>query len=290
MFFIIFPAMQANPGICDILWIYLTHDFGKSKIKQEEKLMKKASRKRALMSALAMLIVSAISLSSATFAWFSSGNAVGVDQIEATVSNSDGSILISATGVGDTWKTQISRADLEAVTTNLLPTTLIPVSATLSKNQFIAGSITDTVFKATGDANSGFVKYTVFIKATTATTVDITPTFNSTVAFVYGGVVQDTNRLLLNANAGRSYYPIDDPSLIATDGNTNDIIDASEATAGALGSVQTATQATGTIQLEMAEGTVYPINVYVWAEGQDAACRGVVLPSTSSLVLTIVKQ
>lgn len=248
----------------------------------------KHTKKRALLSAVAMLIVSAVALSSATYAWFSSGNAVGVDQVQATVSNSDGSILISATGVGDTWKTQLLLTDLQAVATNLMPTTLIPVSATLPDAQFIGGSITDATFAATGDTTAGYIKYTVYIKATAATNVNITPLFNSSVAFVYGGVVQGTNRLLLNATA-RSYYPIENPTLTAADQNTNDIIDASEATAGDLGAIQTAVAQTGNIPLTMAVEQVYPINVYVWAEGQDASCRGIVPPSSSSMTLTISK-
>ncbi len=249
----------------------------------------KHTKKRALLSAVAMLIVSAVALSSATYAWFSSGNAVGVDQVQATVSNSDGSILISATGVGDTWKTQLLLTDLQAVATNLMPTTLVPVSAILDDAQFIGGSITDATFAASGSTTAGYIKYTVYIKATAATNVKITPLFNSSVSFVYGGVVQGANSLLLNANDGRTYYPIDNPTLSAVDTNTNDIIDASEALAGDLGAAQTATQATGDIPLTMAVEQVYPINVYVWAEGQDASCRGVVPPSSSSMTLTISK-
>lgn len=249
----------------------------------------KNTRRRALLSAVAMLIVSAVTLSSATYAWFSSGNAVGVDQIQASVSNSDGSILISATGVGDTWKTQLTLADLQSNASNLLPTTLVPVSATLSKDQFIGGGITDATFTATGLTTAGYVKYTVYVKATVAMNVNITPLFNSSVAFVYGGVKQDTTNLILNGST-RSYYPIDNPALAGViDANTNDIVDASEVPAGSLGSVQTATQATDDIPLAMAAEQIYPITVYIWAEGQDAACRGTVPPSSSSMTLTIAK-
>lgn len=250
----------------------------------------KHTKKGAILSAVSMLVVSAIALSSATFAWFSSGNAVGVDQIQASVSNSDGSILISATGVGDTWKTQLLLSDLTAVASNSLPNALVPVSATLDEQQFIGGSITDATFKASGLTTAGFVKYTVYIKATATTNVNITPTFGSSVAFCYGGVVQGTNSLLLNANAGRSYYPIDNAALEAVDSNTNDIMDPSEVTAGDLGTAQVATQATGNIALNsMVVEQVYPITVYVWAEGQDQSCRGIVPPSSSNMTLTISK-
>lgn len=250
----------------------------------------KHTKKRAVLSAVAMLIVSAIALSSATYAWFSSGNAVGVDQIQATVSNSDGSILISATGAAETWKTQLSLTDLQSNASNRLPATLVPVSVTMGTTpQIIGGSITDATFSATGLTTAGFIEYTVYIKATTATNVNITPLFASSVAFVYGGVVQGSNVLLLNANDGRSYRPIDNTTLTAVDTNTNDIIDPSEVVAGDLGDLQTATQATDDIALSMTAEQIYPIKVLVWAEGQDAACRGIVPPSSSSMTLTISK-
>lgn len=250
----------------------------------------KHTKKRAVLSAVAMLIVSAIALSSATYAWFSSGNAVGVDQIQATVSNSDGSILISATGVGDTWKTQLTLTDLQAVASNRLPATLVPVSVKMGATpQIIGGSITDATFQASGATTAGFIEYTVYIKATAATNVNITPLFNSSVAFVYGGVVQGTNSVLLNANAGRSYRAINNPTLVAVDTNTNDILDPSEVVAGDLADPQTAIQATTNIALSMVIEQVYPIKVLVWAEGQDAACRGIVPPSSSSMTLTVSK-
>lgn len=249
----------------------------------------KHTKKGAILSAVSMLVVSAIALSSATFAWFSSGNAVGVDQIQASVSNSDGSILISATGVGETWKTQLTLTDLQGVASNSLPAALVPVSATLAEQQFIGGSITDATFTATGLTTAGFVKYTVYIKATTAANVNITPVFGSSVAFCYGGVIQGTTSLLLNANAGRSYNPIDNAALVAPDTNTDDILNPSEVTTGDLGAPELATQATANIPLTMAVEQVYPITVYVWAEGQDASCRGIVPPSSSNMTLTVSK-
>jgi len=244
----------------------------------------KHTKKRAILSAVAMLVVSAIALSSATFAWFSSGNSVGVNEVSAQVSNADGSILISANQT--VWKTQLTNADISAVVTNILPANLIPVSATLSKAQVIGGSITDGTFTASGASTSGYIKYTAYLKATVDCTGTITPSFASTAGFVYGGVTQATNTVLLNGG-GRSYYPIDQNNLVATDTSANDIIDPSEAPTG-LGTQQTAA-ATGSIVVTMTANTVYAFTVYVWAEGQDALCRGTVPATAATMTVNVLK-
>lgn len=264
---------------------------------KEEKM--KHTKKRAVLSAVAMLVVSAIALSSATYAWFSAGTSVGVDSISANISNNNGTILISATGAAindGSWKIQLTEADLRAVTTNAFPTEplkmMSAVSTTLSKGQVIGGSITDAKFSTQAAAKTNYIKYTAYLTATADCTVRITPQFTSTVAFCYGGVVQDTNTLLLNTSAGRSYYPIDSASMVdIPDGNFNDIVDPSEA-AGDLGTLQTAVAsgATTFLTLSMTKDLIYPFTVYVWAEGQDAACRGAITSNQSSMIINIAKQ
>jgi len=246
----------------------------------------KHTKKRAIMSAVAMLVVSAIALSSATFAWFSAGNSVSVNEVQASVSNSDGSILISADQVS--WKTNLLLTDLQGVGTNLLPANLVPVSVTLDKSQVIAGSITDQIFKATGTATSGFVRYNAYIKATANCNVTISAIFASSAAFCYGGVVQGSNYKLINSGS-RQYYPIDSGTLTATDASADDIINPAEVTSG-LGSLQTSAPSPGNITLAMTAGTVYTITVYVWAEGQDAACTGVVTATAATMSLTVTKN
>lgn len=62
-------------------------------------------KKRSLIAAIAMLVVSAIVLTSATFAWFSMGNFVDVTSFDAAVSKSDG-LMISADE--SNWDTTIT--------------------------------------------------------------------------------------------------------------------------------------------------------------------------------------
>ena len=57
-------------------------------------------KKHSLVAAIAMLVVSAIVLTSATFAWFSMGTTVGVEALTIGVSESSG-LLISAQPTAD---------------------------------------------------------------------------------------------------------------------------------------------------------------------------------------------
>jgi len=91
-------------------------------------------KKRSLIASIAMLLVSAIVLSTSTYAWFSAGAAVSVEKITASVQKTDGSILISATGAENTWGYTLETATITALFNNasetdyVNPTSLVPVS------------------------------------------------------------------------------------------------------------------------------------------------------------------
>ena len=101
--------------------------------------MKNTIKKRAFVSAIAMLIVSAIVLTSSTFAWFSMSKEASVESMDLTVSSPEG-IQISANAT--TWTASLSvdeifdidpattsRYDAYAGNNNLYPADLIPVSS-----------------------------------------------------------------------------------------------------------------------------------------------------------------
>lgn len=75
--------------------------------------MKKTMKKSALLSSVAMLIVSAIVLTSATYAWFSSSKVVAVEELDASVKVTTG-LLISVDKGGE-WGTQVDFADAVSV-------------------------------------------------------------------------------------------------------------------------------------------------------------------------------
>ena len=74
--------------------------------------MKKTMKKSALLSSVAMLIVSAIVLTSATYAWFSSSKKVYVNELEANVKVTTG-LLISVDKGGE-WGTSFEFNDAVA--------------------------------------------------------------------------------------------------------------------------------------------------------------------------------
>lgn len=101
--------------------------------------MKKTIKKRAFVSAIAMLIVSAIVLTSSTFAWFSMSKEASVESMDLTVSSPEG-IQISANA--SAWTAQLTvdqifntdvnpndRYNAYPGNNNLYPTDLIPVSS-----------------------------------------------------------------------------------------------------------------------------------------------------------------
>lgn len=119
--------------------------------------MKKTIKKRAFVSAIAMLIVSAIVLTSSTFAWFSMSKQATIEQMDLTVSAPEG-IQISANA--SAWTASLTNDDFfnEESTSrykaydgniNLLPKELIPVSSAFKAYNFDTGAM--NFFKATLD-------------------------------------------------------------------------------------------------------------------------------------------
>lgn len=258
-------------------------------------------RNKALLSSLAMLVVTAITLSSATYAWFTAGTVVSVDEISASITNTDGSLLISADG-GTTWGIRASAADMLAYGPNIFPEaggvevvtggTFIPVSVTPSSQQIIAGAINGEThkFTATGNATKGFVKVTVQIKATSAMNVRIAPSFTpGAVPFLYGAVIQGANVRVLGST-GDSYYPIAGPTVECVDTNANDIVDTGDGgfNSSMLGS-QVTVSPTTTIDVSLAANTPETITLLMWAEGQDTNCSGPISASTSAMTLQVTK-
>lgn len=148
--------------------------------------MKKTFKKRAFISAIAMLIVSAIVLTSSTFAWFTMSKKATVEQMNLTVTSPEG-IQISANT--NAWTTAITLSDLtgesgtrfaaDADNTNHFPTELKPSSSRMyvtgsTLPTFFEGSMNDnrelTLTKVT-DATGSYVVFDVFLKVAEAQTV-----------------------------------------------------------------------------------------------------------------------
>ena len=148
--------------------------------------MKKTIKKRAFISAIAMLIVSAIVLTSSTFAWFSMAKRVEVEKMQLNITSPEG-IQISANTnafttslvMGDFTGESGRRFMADSDNTNHFPEVLSPSSSAFrfSANalpRFFAGSI-DAAGKANAnavtDATGGYVVFDLYVKLGVAANV-----------------------------------------------------------------------------------------------------------------------
>ncbi|MBQ8228305.1 MAG: hypothetical protein IJZ88_04755 [Clostridia bacterium] len=157
--------------------------------------MKKTIKKRAFVSAIAMLMVSAIVLTSSTFAWFSMSKEASVESMDLTVSSPEG-IQISANAsawtasltvdqIFDNDDATTSRYDAYEGNNNLYPADLIPVSSNFAKASstgyanFFKATLDDSAMakitavtqsKASQDA-AGLIAFDLFFKVASATPV-----------------------------------------------------------------------------------------------------------------------
>jgi len=254
-------------------------------------------KKRSLVAAIAMLIVSALVLTTATYAWFASNSAARVSKIAATISNSDGSILLSADG-GTTWDVTLDKTDFTA-STGSFATNLTPVSCTTGTSpSFIGGAISDDLFTgAAATQGSDYTYYTVQFKTTADADVTITPTFASAVTYGYGLVYLHNQDPKIYNTGGRSYTPIawdaNPTTVTGNDDNHNAIIDnnATENANDILAENPVTGSASNTaFTLHTTENTVYTIEVWFWAEGQDSTCTGGVSGAEISFILDFSKD
>lgn len=166
-------------------------------------------KKRSFIAALAMLVVSAIVLTSATFAWFTMGDSVSVDTLQAGVAEASG-LQISADGT--TWKSTINSSDiLGAATANgsIVPSQTIndravsPVSS-VGNATFCSGVLQDGQLKITANATSGYYKFPIWIKyagsGSTYVTLDNTDSTVSVVNAVRNGYTAGGTNAANNAD------------------------------------------------------------------------------------------
>lgn len=153
----------------------------------------KKLKKRSFVGAIALLVISAITLTTSTFAWFSMGEEAKIETMELTVSSSDG-FEISANANTNGWTSTLTPAEIfnlsegdrnfttkdsymvADVDTNYLPAMLRPVSCAFGGNtadfyssNFAAGSTEGPISQTTGGQDAadaaGFVAFDLYIKS-----------------------------------------------------------------------------------------------------------------------------
>ncbi|MBQ5591631.1 MAG: hypothetical protein IIU80_01645 [Clostridia bacterium] len=147
--------------------------------------MKNTLRKRTFISAIAMLLVSAIVLTSSTFAWFSMAKRVEVEKMQLNITSPDG---VQISGNTDAFTTMLTYDDLMGLSgarwdaydgnTNNFPELLRPSSSVLSFSKslpvFFEGSVNDSKqlnLYQVADTSSGYVVFDLFVKVSKPETV-----------------------------------------------------------------------------------------------------------------------
>lgn len=266
-------------------------------------------KKRSLVVAIAMLIVSALVLTTATYAWFATGSAAAMSPVAATVSASDGSLLISADN-GTTWKTAVATGDdmTDASTAygDFTSATLIypnigtstageltPVSGTPDGTNgvnFVAGTLNGTTF-AGSNATAGWVKAVVKVKSTADAYIKVTPTFASTFDYGFCYAIVNTTTALYGATTGSNYTAVlqSNGTIAGTDSNANSIMDTADSAYPTLGGTANTAVAQSPVEWQATAETVYTVTFYIWAEGQHTTCTGAT-GGTASLRLDFSKN
>jgi hypothetical protein len=249
-------------------------------------------KKRSLFAAVAMLIVSALVLTSATYAWFANGTAAQVNKIAASAKGSSGLVKVCHTNSAtySDWKQQLAYTDL-GLTAASFDTEPIDVSVGTTPTTYSCAYTGDT-FTAADTSSAAFagVYYDFYVKAfqvSDSGKIDCRLSWDqgSNQAFVYGLVVVDgTNTYLFGSeNNNETYIPFSNPGT-AAESNQNGIVDAADLAADSASTITlSASQASLTgnalttvdsakqILLDGAT-TAHHIEVYLWAEGQDPQC------------------
>ena len=261
-------------------------------------------KKRSLVAAIAMLVVSAIVLTSSTYAWFAASTTASVGQVTADVGNSAGAVYVSADS--STWSSSVTKDQLAAAG-GTFPAALTPVSYNSPSDQWFTGSIGNTearTLTATASASvpNTAIHYTFYVYVDAPGTVTISPTWTRGANYVYAYILADSTKTLYGGAAPSgsgddSYFPVTAAGT-ANDTNPSDgIISGTEAAAGtnltvASSAVTAPATAATTPSLtftsaQTGAGNAKTVEVVVWAEGHDSNCFGIVAAAQAQLSWTL---
>lgn len=127
-------------------------------------------KKRRILLALIMLIISGVSLTTATYAWFTANRKVSVEEIDVKAQASGG-IQISADA--ETWSNEVTIEQLRAIGTNIIPTTALKPVTTIGVNgtetgkfKFFTGLLhdngSDVKLTEVADSDNNYVAFDLY--------------------------------------------------------------------------------------------------------------------------------
>lgn len=223
--------------------------------------MKTTTKKRALVSSVAMLLVAMLALGTATFAWFTSSttaiaNGINVQTVKASE--------LQISSVNTDWGTTIDYGIQNKV--------LLPASSANGTAWFKANAATKTSFAAdastvasvsASDATNYYFKDQLNVRNNGEADVEnVTITFSVPNNYLRVALVETTSRGASVANTGSF-----NTSIYDADGVAYNAYSSTTATTS-ITPKTTCTIDLGTLKHEDAKY----FNLYVWFEGQDAQC------------------
>lgn len=260
-------------------------------------------KKRSLVAAIAMLVVSAIVLTSSTYAWFAASTTASIGQVTADVGNSAGAVYVSADS--STWSSSVTKDQL-ASAGGTFPAALTPVSYNSPSDQWFTGSIGNTEARTlTATASSSVpntaIHYTFYVYVDAPGTVTISPTWTRGANYVYAYILADSTKTLYGGAAPSgtgddSYKPITAAGTANDTSPADGIISDTEAGSGTLTVASTAVTAPATAATtpsltfsssQTGAANAKAVEVVVWAEGQDSNCFGIVAAAQAQLSWTL---
>ena len=256
--------------------------------------MKKTMRKSALLSSVAMLIVSAIVLTSATYAWFTSSKKVEVTELEANVKVTTG--LLISVDKGNEWGTSFEFKDAVALKNDWGKAADVsvfnPVS-TANGNDWIAATFEDAetgLVEADVNLGKDFVAVPLYVTGPAGATVKANVTFEGTdeqsakcmkfalLAVDENMTVTETYNKAVAADGSTGTF--NGISTIGTVADTEEKDENAYVSAGGTTVSEKAANGGITFQIPAEAEGVTPISttnpmrfvVYVWLEGNDSDC------------------
>ena len=224
---------------------------------------------RKLLPAIAMLLLSAVLMSTASFAWFSVNTTAEANGMSVTVASAK-NILISdneSSGFGSskTFSKSITALEPASAVAAAVPSFFYMQTAGDGMTADNSAYGTDPVFAEASDTKH-YLTITTYLKVvgegvdgTTITpevdfTLENSPVYK---AFRALFVVEDTDTFLYAPLGGTACKPIASISGegAPTEGDTEDILDPD-----------------APIVSSVVKEQVYKVDVYIWLEGQDVAC------------------
>jgi len=248
-------------------------------------------KKRSLFAAVAMLIVSALVLTSATYAWFTAGGNATIGKIQGVTMEAGTGVMVKTTVAGSNWKGSIAQAEFTGTNDKILANgtnlTYHPVSS-VDGAEFCAYTIDSglTFVADEGTISNYYDTYQFYVGTLTAgDTVTAAPTIGGDAAgsarvalFVQNGTGWTQVGLWSGTTEANPTAIVSDATLTNVVDNGNYILDSSDtgfndsqvASQVITGTSGNTANLTGVTQYTAANPKLY--KVVTWIEGNDAGC------------------